>query len=62
MKRSDALVHIRIAGYHNDQKSFMRLYTENRVSLKAANGEFARGQNMKTSGVPCTCQTCKEGK
>jgi len=62
MKRSDVLAHLRIAGYHDDTRSFVRLYTENRVSLAVANAEWRRGGKMKAAGVPCTCRECKDNQ
>lgn len=35
MKRKDALAHIKFAGYHEDSKTAMRIYTENRISYAA---------------------------
>lgn len=40
MSRADALVACRIAGYHDDQRAFVRAYTENRISMQAARAEF----------------------
>lgn len=62
LKRKDALVLLRIAGYHGNQKSFIRLYVENRVSRPAANAEWSRGAAMKAAGVPCTCIACREAR
>ena len=59
MKRDDALAWIRIAGYHNDQKSFVRLYVENRVSRKAADEAWAKGVKAKEGGMGCACHQCK---
>jgi hypothetical protein len=59
MNRAQALVGIRVAGYHEDQRTFMRLYTENRISYAKATEEFRRGQAMKKGGVPCGCPSCK---
>ncbi len=59
MKRTDALAWIRIAGYHNDQKSFVRLYVENRVSRKSADEAWAKGVKAKESGMGCACHQCK---
>lgn len=60
MKRKDALTLMRVAGYHGDTKGFTRLYTENRISMPAANKEYFRGQDMKTKGIPCGCINCKQ--
>lgn len=62
MKRKDALGWIRIAGYHNDSKSFTRLIIENRISRPVANEEFRTGAKMRANGVGCTCSECKESR
>ena len=62
MKRADALSTLRIAGYHNDQRAFVRTYVENRISRKVANEEFNRGAALKRAGVGCTCFECKNSK
>jgi len=58
MKRKDALVAIRTAGYHADQRTAMRLYVENRISRAAFEAEFRRGKDMRAAGVPCVCRDC----
>ncbi len=58
MTRKIALDVLRIAGYHNDSKIFVRTYVENRISLAAANKEWRLGQSMKTAGAPCSCRDC----
>ena len=60
MKRKDALVYMREAGYHGDTKSFTRLLIENRIGRPAANAEWQRGEGMKQAGVPCSCIDCKQ--
>ena len=60
MKRSDALAHLRIAGYHGDHKAFMRLYVENRVAYPIAQRAFADGAAMYRNGVKCSCMGCEE--
>ena len=59
MKREDALSALRIAGYHDDQLTFVRTYVENRISRKVANEEFNRGAALKRAGVRCTCFQCR---
>lgn len=61
MKRPDALVLMRVAGYHGDRRRFTQLYIENRVSIEAARAEYERGEKMKAAGVPCTCSDCTKG-
>jgi hypothetical protein len=62
MKRKDVLASIRVAGYHADQRSFLRLYVENRVSFQAASEAYHEGARLKKAGMRCTCLECKEGK
>lgn len=49
---------IRIAGYHNDAKSFTRLYCESNISRAAANEAWQNGVNQKLNGVKCNCKEC----
>ena len=58
MNRATALTYLRIAGYHNDQTAFTRLYVENRVSYEAAKKAYREGQAQKARGVGCTCSEC----
>jgi hypothetical protein len=58
MKRKDALVLIRVAGYHEDTAAGIRLYVENRVSFEAYTVVFQRGRAMKAAGVKCSCIDC----
>lgn len=59
MKRADALAHIRLAGYHSDDRAFMRLYTENRISYETAKQARDAGAAAKRAGVQCNCHSCK---
>lgn len=56
--RSAALAQIRAAGYHDDQKTFVRTYVENRVSIGAATAEYRSGAQARLAGVRCTCRDC----
>lgn len=58
MKRKDAIAHIKVAGYHGDTKTAMRIYTEHRISFKTYTEAFARGRELKAEGMPCTCTDC----
>ena len=58
--RKQALAHIKIAGYHQDSKTFIRLYTENRISFTAANKAYQEGYRLKQAGMKCGCSNCKE--
>lgn len=58
MKRKDAIAHIKVAGYHGDTKTAMRIYTEHRISFQTYTEAFARGRELKAEGMPCTCTNC----
>jgi len=60
MTRKDALAHIKVAGYHGDLKSAMRIYTENRVSHAAYSEAYAMGRQLKSNGMPCGCNDCQK--
>lgn len=59
MQRKDALAHIKVAGYHEDSKAAMRIYTENRISYAAYSDAYAAGRQAKASGIPCGCTGCQ---
>lgn len=48
MTRKQAIVAIRAAGAENDQKTFLRVYTENRISFTAAREAFDQGRRFAT--------------
>jgi hypothetical protein len=58
-KRETAIQIAKIAGYHNDGKSFIRAIVENRVNRQTMNQAWALGEKMRQSGVPCSCYECK---
>lgn len=58
MKRADLLALLRVAGYHNDQRSQVRLMVENRISREAADKAWATGIEQKRQGMKCACQNC----
>lgn len=60
VNRKHALTYMQIAGYHNDKARFTRLYIEQRVSLSSAREAFAKGQQLKAGGMPCTCYECQK--
>jgi hypothetical protein len=62
MKRADVLAHIRIAGYHDDQATRVRLMVESRVSRRAADDAWSIGRVQRRLGIPCGCIHCKEKK
>ena len=59
VKRKDVLAAIRVAGYHGDKESGIRLFLKNRVSLEVYSREFDAGAAMRQSGVPCNCVICR---
>src|SRR6266404_763357 len=59
MNRKAALGACRVAGYHDDTRSFVRAYVENRISYTSAKTEWNRGAQMKKAGVVCDCFFCK---
>lgn len=60
MKRAGVLVAMRVAGYHNDQRSRVQLFTENHISREAADRAWAEGHDQKRNGMACACHSCKE--
>lgn len=46
MKRADALKAIEAAGLADDQKAYLRIFTESRISSADARAAFARGRDM----------------
>lgn len=56
--REFALETIKIAGYHNDVKTFTQVFVLSRLSREAANQAFITGQTMKENGVKCDCEDC----
>lgn len=58
MKRAQAIDLIKVAGYHGDQKSFVRLYVENRIGLPVARRAFSAGAEAMKSGAKCSCFEC----
>lgn len=61
-KRAIALGACRIAGYHDDTRTFVRTYIEGRISYGKATEQWHKGQQMKKSGVICECFHCKQEK
>jgi hypothetical protein len=58
MSRNDLLACFRSAGYHNDQKSFTRLFCGNRINKQTANEQFNIGVQQRMSGTACSCYEC----
>lgn len=61
-KRADIIAHMRIAGYHADQKSWLRLFVDNRIGRAVADEAYRKGTAQKLAGVPCHCHQCSEAK
>ncbi len=59
MTRITALNHIKVAGYHGDNRAAMRIYAESRISLAAYSNAILQGKRMKENGMACTCMNCK---
>ena len=62
MKRADAIAYMRIAGYHSDTKTHMRLFCENRISKAVADVAYRKGLAQKLAGVKCHCNQCSGAK
>ena len=62
MKRADVIAYMRIAGYHGDTKSQVRLFCENRISKEVANEAYRQGIKQKLAGVKCHCYQCTGAK
>lgn len=60
MSRADVLAGLRVAGYHNDQRTRVRLMVENRISREAADQAWHTGIKQKQGGMACACHACKE--
>ena len=61
-KRAITLGTLRSAGYHGDERSFVRAYVEGRVSITNANKAWRDGERMRAAGVRCTCFNCRAEK
>jgi len=56
-KREFYLAEARIAGYHDDKRTFIRLVIESRVRRELLNEAWHAGRRALAAGVPCThCQ------
>lgn len=58
MKRKDALAALRIAGYHDDERTWVRVFVESRISQAVAKDAWAAGQQQRAAGLRCTCHEC----
>ena len=57
-KRATVDAHLRIAGYHGDDRAWVRLYLENRVGYERARRLRAEGVRLRVAGLPCGCAEC----
>lgn len=61
MKRRDLIAALKSAGSTGDDRAFLRLYTENRISLDAAKEAYAEGKKLaKSLQVRVTCKEIGE--
>lgn len=61
-RREAVLGWMRIAGYHDDKRSFTRLLVENRINQKAAGEAWQQGRQQHANGVPCACYDCNHSR
>jgi hypothetical protein len=59
MKRKDAIIYAKLAGYHSDSAWFTRLIIENRVNRQIMNDAWRNGISARNSGMRCECMDCK---
>jgi hypothetical protein len=57
-ERTQILERIKVAGYHNDNQAFLRLYRDNRLSYTAAQSARYAGIRARQQGMKCTCYAC----
>lgn len=56
--RDRTLALLRIAGFHGDQRTWMRTYTSRRISYLVARKAWADGQRARAAGAGCSCYEC----
>lgn len=49
---------ITVAGYHDDSRTAMRIYTEKRISYQVYTEAYAKGAQLKSEGMARTCFQC----
>lgn len=59
-KRDIALNVAKVAGYHHDQRAFIRVIVESRIAWSFLNEAWRYGVQAKESGMKCTCQECDQ--
>lgn len=59
-RRDQLLAIIRVAGYHNDSRTAIRVHVENRSIGRAAYlAAWGEGMAQRERGMPCACPQCK---
>lgn len=58
MKSSQVINLIRYAGYHDDYRTGLRLYVDNRVSYASFQRAFQEGCKARITGISCNCPSC----
>ena len=53
-KRDFYIAEARIAGYHDDKRTFTRLVVSSRVRREVLNEAWSAGKRALAAGVPCT--------
>lgn len=60
MRHLDLVNICKDAGYHGDQRRFVRTYCENRISYANAIKAYREGERIRKAGTfQCHCFTCK---
>ncbi len=59
-KRDRAIQCAKIAGYHEDTRTYTRLIVECRVNRQVMNEAFQIGRKAKVNGVKCGCYECNQ--
>ncbi len=62
MKRTDALAAIRVAAYHDDDRTATRIYVEHRMGRAAFDAAISQGRDQRKAGMRCNCWTCTKEK
>jgi hypothetical protein len=58
-KRDMLIARIRTAGYHQDQRTMIRIYVESRnISQATAQRAFSEGARLRAAGMACSCTQC----
>lgn len=52
--------HARVAGYHGDSRTFLRLLVEERINDQTMHEAWDQGQRLRVAGARCDCRDCGE--